>query len=136
MFKEDTPTQFVLSNGILWAYLDVEMVHLFSLGDWLLSYQVPSELSLQNQPNVIDRGNSAVFKYANELMRTISLIKNILKDTSSLSHLYKTKVIFQNSLHFRGWNGLPSIKNRIISLGNNEYIRKGYPRIKITKNEN
>lgn len=135
MIEERTPTEFVLSNGNLWIYFNMEMVHLFSLGDWLLSYQVPLEISLQNCSNVVDRGNSAVFKYFNGLIRTVSLEKNILNDISLLSHLYTVNVVLENSLHFRGWNGLPLIKKGIVTKKKNEYMRHGYPKIKISKND-
>ncbi len=131
----ETPRQLILSNGLLWVYLESENVHLFSLGDWLLSYEVPPELSMNHQPEVLDQGDSATITYSNMLTRGLSLEKNILKDHSLLSAQYKFNPTFQTSFHFRR-DFVPQIRRRIISLENNEYMRQGYPKIKIIEEKN
>lgn len=131
----ETPRQLILSNGLLWVFLESENVHLFSRGDWLLSYQVPPELSMNHQPKVLDQGDSATITHSDMLTRILSLKRNILKDHSLLSGQYRFNPVFQNSFHFRG-NFVPPIRSPIISLENNEYMRQGYPKIKVIEEQN
>ncbi|HUT80240.1 MAG TPA: amylo-alpha-1,6-glucosidase [Candidatus Bathyarchaeia archaeon] len=134
--NETKQNQLVISNGYLWAYLIEEKVHVFSLGDWLFSYSIPSNLSLNKAKEINDNGNIVSIDYPEGFTRTISLEENILRDTSPYAVNYDFDAIFKNSLHFRNDENLPKINKPIYKLKDNEFIREDYPKLKVTQDKN
>ncbi|MBN1330278.1 MAG: hypothetical protein JXA54_12460 [Candidatus Heimdallarchaeota archaeon] len=128
--------KLVISNGYLWAYLVEEKVHVFSLGDWLFSYNTPTNLSLNNSKEITDNGNIVSIEYLEGFTRTISLEENILRDFSPYIDNYDFNAVFKNSLHFRNDEDLPKINKPIYKLKDNEYVREGYPKLKVIQNKN
>ncbi|MFX1537042.1 MAG: amylo-alpha-1,6-glucosidase [Promethearchaeota archaeon] len=136
MLNEINSSRLVLSNGILWVYCVNADVHLFSLGDWLMSYHLPPELSMSRRPKIYDNGDNATLIYPQELKRTVTIEKNLLKDQSTFSDQYHFEPKFLNSLHFRKWKDLPSVETPIIVSENElEFTRKNYMNIKLLKEE-
>ncbi len=122
--------KLILSNGYLWIYHTKNVVNLFSLGDWLVSYTIPKEMSLENSIEIIDYGNSASITYPNNENRFINLERNELIEESNLKLSYHVTPKFSNSLLFRGDENLPKIEEPITQLSDYEYCRSGYPSIK------
>jgi len=71
-------SQFIISNSLLWVYHQEKMVHLFSQGNWLLSYTLPEEYQLTKAEKIKDEGNQAVIYYPNGEKRLLILEKRAL----------------------------------------------------------
>lgn len=128
--------KFILSNGILWLYLKENEAHLFSLGNWLLSYLLFEKYSLANINSIKDQGNKASFEYPNGLTREIKLEDNLLIDKSTEELNVEITPALSNSLLFRGDEKLPEITSPIIHLKENTFTRNGYPIVNITTQKN
>ncbi|NHK29833.1 MAG: hypothetical protein FK730_00680 [Asgard group archaeon] len=125
--------KFVLSNGVLWLYLKQNEAHLFSLGNWLLSYTLPERYSLEKIIHIEDIGNRAYFTYEDDLSREIFIENNQLKDKFNEEFNLEIIPALSNSLIFRGDEDLPEISTPIVHLNNNTFTRKGYPTIQYSK---
>lgn len=79
--------KLIISNGQLWCYILNQEVHLFSLGDWLASYQIPEKYSLLNEIPSRDYGDLAIFQYKN-FRREISIKDNNFFDKSPFAEVY------------------------------------------------
>ncbi|MFW9921929.1 MAG: amylo-alpha-1,6-glucosidase [Candidatus Thorarchaeota archaeon] len=134
--SESKQSQLIISNGYIWLYLVDEKVHGFSLGDWLFDYIVPKKFSLTEATKISDKGNIAIIEYPEGITRTIQLVENIVTDSSPFVSKYIFEPIFKNSLHFRGDEKLPEINKPLFKPKENEYVRDGYPKIRIEHTDN
>jgi glycogen debranching enzyme len=121
----------IISNGIIWLYLNKNEAHLFSLGIWLLSYRLQDELSIGKTTKIRDFGNKVILHYNEGIQREVSLTRNQLIDKSSQVMDVKVIPAFSNSLIFRGDEKLPKIITPIKQVGNT-ITRSGYPSIVYT----
>ncbi|MHA1774433.1 MAG: amylo-alpha-1,6-glucosidase [Candidatus Heimdallarchaeota archaeon] len=126
-------SQFIISNSLLWAYHQEKMVHLFSQGNWLLSYTLPEEYQLTKAEKIKDEGNQAVIYYPNDEKRFLILEKSALIEQKAQNVHYTLQPMFSNSLIFRGdspaLEPLPPIKQ----LSKNCYTREGFPVVELNQ---
>jgi len=126
----------IISNGLLWAYIENIKVHVFSSGNWLFSYQIPKKQALSFDTDFIDKGNAVEFSLQNGIARRLELRNNQLIEVSDFTEKIKFEPAFSNSLLFRGDEDLPPPKEPIKEERKNYFSRKGYPSISFEKGDN
>ncbi len=124
--------KLVISNGQLWCYILNQDVHLFSLGDWLASYQIPEKYSLSNETPFSDYGDLAVFQYKN-FRREIYIKDNKIFDKSPFAEEITFKPQFSNSLLFRGDEDLEPITDDIEEISPTRFRRNNHPELLIAQ---
>ena len=120
--------KLIISNGQLWCYMLNQDVHLFSLGDWLASYQIPEKYSLSNEIPFSDYGDLAVFQYEN-FRREIFIKDNNIIDKSPFAEEIIFEPKLSNSLLFRGDEDLEPITDDIEEITPTKFKRKNYPEL-------
>ena len=128
--------KMLISNGLLWAYIENWKVHVFSSGIWLFSYQLPKRQALASNVDFFDKGNAVEFNLQNGKTRKIELRNNQLIDSSDFTEKIKIKPTLSNSLFFRGDEDLPASKEPIKEMNKNSFTRKDYPEISFKKKKN
>ncbi|NHJ05033.1 MAG: hypothetical protein EAX90_09430 [Candidatus Heimdallarchaeota archaeon] len=125
--------KMIISNGLLWAYIEKAKVHVFSSGNWLFSYKIPNKRALMLGTDFIDKGNAVEFNLKNGRTRQIELRKNQLIEICDFTDKIKFEPAFSNSLLFREDVNLPIPKEPIREERKNYFNRKGYPEISVEK---
>jgi len=120
-------SQLIISNGLHWVYHQERVVHLFSLGNWLVSHKIPEKYSLSKALRIKDEGNIATIYYPKNEKRILSLEKNAFIESKPTDMEYILEPVFSNSLTFRGDLESPTPQEPIEQLAKNKFTRKGFP---------
>ncbi|MFX0092308.1 MAG: amylo-alpha-1,6-glucosidase [Candidatus Hodarchaeota archaeon] len=121
---------YVFSNGLIWIYIKKETTEVFSLGNWLFTYQIqPSKQVIK----VTDHGNKGIILYEGNLERKIIIQGRTLTDICSELN-YKIIPRFKTNLHWRGWEIPPEPPIPIETRPDKFMGRKGFNYAKFSYN--
>ena len=125
-------TELLLSNGLLWLYAQGHKNHLFSAGDWLGTYMVAPDYSLNHHSKLVDLGNKATILFSRNEDRIIKLDQNQLVEQNGNIQGMSFEPALSNSLAFRQWRNVIPSQDPLYKLAEGRVTRKHYPVIQVT----